>query len=384
MELKIKIRWATIYGLAILLLLFVGCKKKDGSSIQGSADSQTAQVDASGFQLISETEEKQRDEFRENARSLALKKDWQNLESRVESIRSQKTRFENGSWKLRSFYSAFGEYEKIGDEKTYSDLISRLEIWAANKPASIAPKLALAEAYHGYAWLARGAGYASEVTQQGEKLMEERIKIGFKWLREAKKLQDTEKDPAFYSIVLHSFLGANVNRAVYESVFNAGVTNAPDFSAQYEYKAYYLLPRWYGQDGEWEKFAREISQRKDIPDSDEIFARIALYIRDIGYFYQEFSNDDQPWEELKSSFHAIEAKYPGSLEIKSVLCLMSAKFYDYKEARAQMKLLDGKIDLSVWKSKENFLQASQWLSQDDSTLENCRQQFKAQLHHKKN
>jgi hypothetical protein len=54
------------------------------------------------------------------------------------------------------------------------------------------------------------------------------------------------------------------------------------------------------------------------------------------------------------------------------------KLYDYKEAREQMKLLNGKVDLSTWGTKENFLQAVQWLAQNDTVLDTQAQQFRAQ------
>ena len=213
--------------------------------------------------------------------------------------------------------------------------------------------------------------------------MDERMSKGFEWLRKAQKLLGKQDDPAFYAITLHSFLGANVDRKTYEGIFEKGIQNAPDYSALYEYKAYYLLPRWYGQNGEWESFARTISKRKDIAGSAEIFARAALYLREIGYFYDEFSGEKQSWEELKSSFHELESNHPNSTELKNIFCLMSAKMCDYKEAREQAKILDGKVDLSVWNSKTNFLNAIDWMQQDDATLENCRQQFKAQWHQAK-
>ena len=384
MKSKKKIALATAFGLLAGFHFFTGCSKNVGAPTTPAQKSGTAQtIDASNLELVSETEEKERDGFQTKVRTTALNGGFFELESQARDFRSNKTRFANGDWKLRKFYVAFGDYEKIGDETSCSNLIFKLEAWASQNPDSIVPRLALVEAYHGYAWLARSSRSASEVTERGEKLMEQRMEKGFVWLREAQKLQAKEKDPAFYAVTLHSFLGANVEQKAYENVFEAGIHNAPDYNALYEYKAYYLFPRWYGEPGEWEKYARKISGDGGIPHANELFARIALFLRDIGYFYQEFSGDDQSWEELKSSFHAVEANHPDSLEIKSILCLMSAKMCDYKEARTQAKLLNGKVDLSVWTSRTNFQEAISWLNQDDAALEECRRQFKAQQKQKR-
>jgi hypothetical protein len=380
MKLKKILNLGAAIGFAFAIAFTVGCKKKPDITNTSGGNSDDNQIDASNLQVANDTEEKERDDFQLNIRALAAEGDFQSLESQAQDLRSNKSRFENGRWKLHAFYTAFGDYEKIGDDKSYSDLIGQLEKWAAGQPDSITPRLALVEAYHGYAWIARGSGTAKQITDQGEQLMAERVGKGFAWLREAQKLQDKAKDPAFYAITLHSFLGANVDRKIYESVFETGIQNAADYSALYEYKAYYLLPRWYGQEGEWETFARKMMQHTDIPNSEEIFARCALYLRDLGYFYDEFSASDDSWEDLKSSFHAIGKNYPDSLETKSILCLISIKLCDYKEGRAQMKLLNNKVDLGVWGSKDNFLAAAEWLNRDDASLESARQQFKAQRH----
>ena len=117
-------------------------------------------------------------------------------------------------------------------------------------------------------------------------------------------------------------------------------------------------------------------KRSDIPASKEIFARAAIYLRDLGYFYDEFSGTDQSWDLLKESFREIEKNYPDSLEVKSIFCLMCLKVCDYKEARAQMKLIGNKVDLNVWTDKENFLSAMAWLKNDDAALEESRQNWK--------
>jgi hypothetical protein len=376
MKFKQSLNLGIAIGFAFVIAFIVGCKKKSDATNNSEGNSGVHQIDTSNLQLVTETEKKERGDFQSNVRALALKGDFQNLESQAQDFRSNKSRFKNGNWKLGAFYVAFGDNEKIGNDKAYSDLISQLERWAVEQPDSITPRLALVYAWGGYAFVARGSGWASQVTEQRKRLMEERIEKGFTWLHEAQNLQNKEKDPAFYATGLDICLGANVTREDYEKIFDAGVQNAPDYDVLYEYKAYYLFPRWYGQQGEWETFVRKITQKKDIPGHEEIFARTAIYLQEVG-FYWEFSDDDQSWEELKSSFHAMEKSYPDSLEIKSIFCNMCLLVRDYKEARVQMKLLGGKVDMSVWLKKENFINSIQWLNCEDTELEAQRKQVKA-------
>jgi len=367
-------------GLALFVIIAAGCHKKVHAETALPSGASASSIDTGNLHCITDTEEKERDTFRADIRSRAQQGDFNSLEAQARDYRSHKSRFPNGYWKLRAFYVAFGELSTKESDAAWLDQIKHLQQWAAQDTNSITPLLALAEAYRSYGWYARGSDYADKVTDEAARLLEERLGQSFACLRQAKKLLANEPDSAFYAIAMRVCLGANVNREVYEKIFEDGVEHTPDYTSIYEYKCYYLLPRWYGETGEWETFARAMSKREDIPGSEEIFARCALYLRDLGLFYQEFSATDDSWNELKTSFHALEADYPDSLEIKSVFCLISAKLCDYQEARAQMQLLHQQVDLSVWDTRENFVGAAQWLNQDDAALESARQQFKSQKH----
>jgi hypothetical protein len=374
---------ATVFGLMASFLLLAGCQKKPVPSENNTVSPLGAYANPTNWVMVMGTEEKDRDDFCVRIRSVFETGGYETLEKEAEEYRTKKSRFPNGKWKLPLFYSAFGCLPEAMPTNQWPAYVAKLEKWATMDTNSFTARLALVEAYHGYAWVARGSGWASEVTQEGERLMDERIKKSFDWLWAAQKVQGAEQSPEFYAEVLHACLGANVERSFYEEMFEAGLKSAPDYTALYQSKAYYLLPRWYGKEGEWETFARTMTKRADILNHEEIFARVALSLRGSVGFYDEFSGDDQAWEELKASFRAAEKNYPGSLELKSIFCKMSAKMYDYKEAQAQLKLLGGKVDLSVWDSSTNFFTAVEWLNHDDAALEDCRRQFKAEQKQKR-
>jgi hypothetical protein len=343
-------------------------KRTDGSQVSFS----TAQDQK--LELITETEEKERNDLKVQIRALAFKGDFAQLESMAKDFRENKTRFRNGYWKLRAFYTAFGNFPQESPESDWQNLIKQGEQWAKTYPQSATPRIALAEIYRGYAWVARTSNTADKVTEEGGRMMQERLRRASEVLQEASRLE--QNCPGWYGTAQRVALGAELERPAYERLFESGVKAAPDYSAIYDYKAYYLLPRWYGAEGEWESFAIGMMKRIDIPASKEIFARAAIYLRDLGYFYQEFSAADQSWDFLKESFRETGKNYPDSLEVKSIFCLMCLKLCDYKEARAQMKLIGNKVDLSVWTDEQNFRSALNWLKNDDAALEKCRKDWK--------
>jgi hypothetical protein len=55
--------------------------------------------------------------------------------------------------------------------------------------------------------------------------------------------------------------GQSWERSRYEKNFEAAIAFEPTYHYFYSEKAQYLLPRWSGEEGEWERFAEETSKR---------------------------------------------------------------------------------------------------------------------------
>jgi len=371
-KLKVTFTLLVLSPLVIAAGLIMGCKKEAQNESVTLTDSSARKFDLENLQVVTNTEAKVRDDFMAEIRASVLKGDFQGLEKSAENFRTRKERFESGYWKLRAFYLAFGA---TPENTGWPEWLGKLQQWKTQYSDSITPRLALAGAYCGYALAARGQDWGYKVSDEAAKQTDERLRASFNYLHEAKDFLNHENDYGFYGIVLRDCMWAGMGRTSYDKIFDSAIRNALDYNVIYEYKAYYLLPRWFGQRGEWQTFAKAMSERKDFPESDEIFGRCAIYLQTLGLFYEDFAYDDKTWEELKSSFHAIEKHYPESLEIKSIDCLLSTEMRDYKEAREQMILLGGKIDLSVWDNKGHFIRIAKWLNNDDATLEQLRQSF---------
>jgi len=109
-------------------------------------------------------------------------------------------------------------------KKAWRELIGGLESWAADKPKLISPCLALVEAYHGYAWAARGSGVASTVTDAAEKLMEDRIQKSFAWLRKAQDLDQKMIQPFMPWQFMRAW-AQTWDRKLFEKFFRLGRAN---------------------------------------------------------------------------------------------------------------------------------------------------------------
>jgi len=341
-----------------------GCEKLSIPGIHITSNKQQTEVP---LQIISKNEHAEREALEAEIRDLVQKAEYEQLENRADAYRSGKARLTNSNLKLRVFYSAFLDFPVDSDDEHWTQFIQCIENWVGKKPESVTARIALAQAYRRYAWKARGGGWATTVTPERYRLMQQRLAVAWRALNEAKRLP--QKCPAWYGAALSLGLGTEMPRKDYDNLFAEAVTNVADYDAIYDYTAYYLLPRWYGRPGEWESFARTMMQRNDIPDPKEIFAKIVLYLNSMVFFDSEFSSSHQSSALLKESFLALQKHYPHSLEINSVFCLASVKMYDYRQIREQLKLIGGRFDPSCWQSPEKFQEVVRFAASNDAALE---------------
>ena len=114
------------------------------------------QAQVSSPAVVGQSADKQ--QFDKNVRTLLLREDFAALDKVADDVRSTKARFAGGSWKLTSFYAVLAEMRasSFAGEADWKQHIAVFRRWVAARPKSITARIALAEAYHGHAWAARG------------------------------------------------------------------------------------------------------------------------------------------------------------------------------------------------------------------------------------
>ncbi len=78
-------------------------------------------------------------------------------------------------------------------------------------------------------------------------------------MNDAKRLN--AKCPQWYMVMQIIAKGQRWARPRYERHFQTAIAFEPTCHYFYSEKAQYLLPRWHGEVGEWERFAEETSQQ---------------------------------------------------------------------------------------------------------------------------
>ena len=114
----------------------------------------------------------------------------------------------------------------------------------------------------------------------------------------------------------------------------------------------FLLPRWYGKEGDWERFAEESIKEPGGPGA-EAYAQIVLSLD--RYYEHIFRGSKARWDLTKAGLELMRERYPESTNLISDFAVMAARGNDPKSARKLFDELGDRIDRRYWKTKDRFL-----------------------------
>ena len=333
-------------------LLFCSCEKSEPTS-KVSTEELTRLVDwrGDGKDIDAEMETFYRDiRLRYNDRQF------DELEIIAQKIRDEKMKFSNSEWKIEHFYITFScRKDEPEDMWQLHDQIHK--DWISKFPDSVTAKIAHARFMTEYAWHARGDDYSEKVTEKGYALFNERLTIA-KSILDGCAEQRT-KCPMWSLTRMKVALGLQEKPQEFQKIFRQAKADNPSFFPYDVLRAYYLLPRWYGAKGEWEKFAFDEIFLED-GGGTVTYAKVLMAQK---RFYGDlFKETDADWEKAKDGFGKILNTDPGSRSILNVYCMMACMAGDGTTAQMLFTKIGDTPVPSVWRvGKINiFEDAKQW------------------------
>jgi hypothetical protein len=316
-----------------------------------------AERDVAGLPPIKETKDKSTTEiweFRLKTRSLYNASKFDELETLADQIRTEHAPFRDGSWKIFQFYESLAC--RPDEPESMWQLHERIhENWDAAKPRSMTAHVAHADFLTDYAWHARGSGFSNKVTREGWRLFADR-------LAKAKNLLDESADfepkcAIWWLVRMTVALGQGWNRDDYEKLFQEAKAFEPAFWSYDIEKARYLLPRWYGQSGEWEyALTLELNRPKGL--GLETYARVVYALNT--YYKNIFRETHASWPQARDGFALMRRRYPDSLEILSGYCRLACLADDRVFARKLFDELGGRLCTNIWGDLKNFRHYRNW------------------------
>jgi hypothetical protein len=290
------------------------------------------------------------------------KEEFDELEKIADKITKDKERFPGGDWKLDRFYEAIhppSDYKNI--KVNWPERITKLEKWIDQKPKSIYAAIALGCAQIGKAWDTRGAGLANEVSKKQMSEFENQLKQAEATLT---KVSDRRKEcPHWYRDMQQIGLGLGYDLETMTKYLEEATTLEPLYWAAYEAHAVYLLPRWYGKPGDWERFAAEASNKVGGNEGDILYSEICWRM---SRYYQAddfFKENNVNYKRIKKSLNLRGLKYGNSVRYMNAYCLLAGGIGDKTTTKALMNRIGDQWEPDFWEDKKYFDGYKKWASE---------------------
>lgn len=300
--------------------------------------------------------------FRASTRALYDASQFDELEKVADEVRSSKARYPNGSWKIAQFYDCL-ECGRNESEATWQLFEERSKAWEKAEPKSVTARVAHAGFLIDYAWHARGSGWGDTVSEEAGKLFDDRLVEARKVLEEARELP--AKCPFWWRAMMTVAMGQGWNRAQFDSLFEEAKSFQPQFWAYDVGRAMFLLPRWQGEPGDWEKAAEAEIKRPGGPGA-QVYARVVII--QAGYYTNIFKESQASWLLAKQGFEELRKTYPDALEFVGQYARVACLAGDREVAKGLFDELKGRFVSASWKNVEQFVTFRKWANGELATL----------------
>jgi len=168
-----------------------------------------------------------REHLERQVSALLYQENFSELERMATDFRTNKSKFPDGTSKLRYYYGVFSA-PKSSTLEGWKRFFAKLDAWLQKYPKSITARVAAAEAWIGYGAEARGSGFADTVTEEGWRLLHQRMEKAYSLL--AKKPKRPSDDcPHRYDLLLIIAQYQGWTRPQYEALFHEAITFDPSY-----------------------------------------------------------------------------------------------------------------------------------------------------------
>lgn len=310
--------------------------------------------------FIRTPETREQNQIEKEALTLLVNKDYAALEALAAKHRASKERYASGIWKLGIVYNGL---EPSGDasDAEWQARLDQIQDWIKASPKAITPRVASARIIASYAWRARGGATANEVKDASWQTFVARLQKGSAYLDGAKRLQ--EKCPLYWSTLQRTALGLQFDKQRYNAIFAQAIQEYPDYQYYYNARAFFLLPRWYGDEGEWERDLAQSCDRIGGEAGDAIYARVFWELS------HQVAKDVVPVltlnkatsERVEKGFVVILKKFPESQAAKAAHVYLAAIVGDKEKARNYLRETKGEVDAEFWSGEEGCRRFFNWV-----------------------
>ena len=290
--------------------------------------------------------------------NIVVQEDFAQLEKIAQQNRLEKGRLTGGIWKINAFYNGAAWPAGVADPKE-SDLqqdVSTLKKWMAAYPESVAPRISLALLYMKKGWNSRGTVLANTVTDSQWEQFADGTSKAKAILLEAASLKD--KDAMWFQVMQMVAQSEGWDKTQERELFDQAIAFEPGFYHYYREYANYLLPQWYGDEGELEAFAEETAKRVPEPDGSILYFHI-LSSLDCYCKPSIAALRNTNYTKIRQGYLNNTRLYGATNLTANRFAFMASMFADKASAHDAFASVD-KMESDIWQEEAAFQQFRTW------------------------
>lgn len=331
-----------------LVLLLPGC---------ASAPQQATQVAAAAIPAALPADRAARMAFRARMRAVLDRGDYRRLTAVADSLRKNHSRFADGREAILEFVTSFSllDTPEAKNAAAWSDMLSRIEHWRAAEPAATLPDVVLAQTLVELGWKSRGGGYAFTVADKGWAGFEQALARA----REALDVAAAKRPPdiEWYFVSSRVALGLGWTSEESQRLFEGAVAQDSTCAYPYFVRADFLLPRWYGEPGEWEKWLWEAADHLPQDEGDQVYALACV---NLSHFHRDFFRETRvSWVRMRRGLRLLVRRHPDSETLVQEFAFNATLAGDVSNAHAMFKRMHG-FDPELWRGERSFRALYAW------------------------
>ncbi len=323
-----------------------------GAASNGAAPSPAASTRAALI-LKEDAVEEQIDEFGKIVVSRLEAEKFADLEILSAHIIKEKSLFGDGSWKILRFHEALEPSADEPEEKWAAREVKIVK-WEEQFPDSITARTVHMGFLASYAWQTRGPAPADSSMGVRVPLFNNRLAQAFDLLQSSRKI--AAKSPMLWFEGQRVALGQGWTVKDMLKEFEEAKRAEPEFWHYDGQAARFLLPKWYGKEGDWEKFEEAEIQRNEGLGVEE-YARTVYEMS--GNYKNVFQESHAEWAFVKEGYGLMMQKYPASRKLLNQYAVLSVLAADRPAASAAFEAMKGQADPSVWRQR-NISEFQEW------------------------
>ncbi len=301
-------------------------------------------------------EDIERDRIKQQARELLASKSYDQLEKLAAEYRRTRAAWPDGHWKLAAFYLGLAEVPKTASDGAWSARVGSLRDWLKQKPKPITAQVALARAFFSGAMRARGVGYADTVTDEMAALMQKRLEQGSAALQASASLR--KQCPGWYAAAQRIARLQGWPREEYDPLVDEGIRLFPTYHDLHFARVQHLLPRWHGQEGEWEAYAAKAADRVGGDEGDALYAQIIWSLKSLGIFKNIVRDSKMSWPRAQRGYEVLLRRHPANLGVASAYAALAGSANDLPTARKLfLNPIKNQVVLDIWVTKDWFIRS---------------------------